>query len=78
MKKEYHLTNAKRGPVLKAPPGSTQVTFRLDAAVLDWFRQRAEEAGGGDSGERSTVFYVSTWITSANGYLRIEPINDQD
>ena len=30
MKREYDFSNAKRGPVVKPPPGKTRVTIRLD------------------------------------------------
>ena len=48
MKKEYGFSKGRRGPVLKAPPGKTRVTIRLDGDVLDWFRQQVEDAGGGN------------------------------
>lgn len=48
MKREYDFTTAKRGPVVKAPPGKTRVTIRLDNDILDWFRKHVDEAGGGN------------------------------
>jgi uncharacterized protein (DUF4415 family) len=48
MKKEYDFSKGRRGPVLKAPPGKTRVTIRLDDDVLDWFRQQVDDAGGGN------------------------------
>jgi uncharacterized protein (DUF4415 family) len=48
MKKEYDFSAGKRGPVLRVPPGKTRVTIRLDDDVLDWFRARVGEAGGGN------------------------------
>lgn len=48
MKKEYDFSRGKRGAVLKPPPGKTRVTIRLDNDVLDWFRKRVDEAGGGN------------------------------
>ena len=47
MKKEYDFRKGKRGAVLKAPPGKTRITIRLDDDVLAWFREQAHEAGGG-------------------------------
>jgi uncharacterized protein (DUF4415 family) len=47
MKKEYDFSRAKRGPVLKTPPGKTRITIRLDEDILEWFRQQTEAAGGG-------------------------------
>lgn len=48
MKKEYDFATAKRGPVVKLPPGKTRVTIRLDNDILDWFRKHVDEAGGGN------------------------------
>ena len=48
MKKEYDFRNAKRGAVVPTPPGKSRVTIRLDNAVLDWFRNAVDEAGGGN------------------------------
>ena len=48
MKKEYDFSKGRRGPVLKAPPGKTRVTIRLDNDVLNWFRQQVDDAGGGN------------------------------
>ena len=48
MQKEYDFSKGKRGPVLKAPPGKTRVTIRIDDDILDWFRQQVDEAGGGN------------------------------
>ena len=48
MKKEYDFSKGRRGPVLRAPPGKTRVTIRLDDDVLEWFRQQVDEAGGGN------------------------------
>jgi len=46
MKKEYDFSKAKRGPIVKAPPGKTRITIRIDNALLDWFRRQAHAAGG--------------------------------
>lgn len=48
MKKEYDFSNGRRGPVLRVPPDKIRVTIRLDKEVLDWFRQRVDDAGGGN------------------------------
>ena len=48
MKSQYDFSNAKRGPVVKVPKGKTRITIRLDDDVLAWFRNQAEEAGGGN------------------------------
>lgn len=48
MKDDYDLSDAQRGAVLKAAPGKTRITIRLDEDIVDWFRQRVHEAGGGN------------------------------
>jgi uncharacterized protein (DUF4415 family) len=48
MRKEYDFSKAKRGAVLKEEKGKTRITIRLDEAVLDWFRQQVDDAGGGN------------------------------
>ena len=48
MKKNYDFSKGKRGPVVTVPPGKTRITIRLDDDVLDWFRNEAHAAGGGN------------------------------
>ena len=48
MKKEYDFRKGKRGPVIKMPKGKTRITIRIDNDILDWFRQQAHDAGGGN------------------------------
>ncbi len=48
MKKEYDFSRARRGALDPVPPGKTRITIRLDDDVLDWFRDRADAAGGGN------------------------------
>jgi uncharacterized protein (DUF4415 family) len=48
VKKEYDFSKGTRGPVVKAPPGKTRVTIRLDTDILDWFRGQVDTAGGGN------------------------------
>ncbi len=33
--------------MLPTAPGKTRITIRIDNAVLDWFRAKVHEAGGG-------------------------------
>ncbi len=47
MKKRYDFSKGKRGAVDPAPSGKTRITIRPDDEVLDRFRARAHEAGGG-------------------------------
>ena len=46
MKANYNMTKAKRGAVL-SPAGKTRITIYLDDAILEAFRQRAEQEGKG-------------------------------
>ncbi len=48
MRKQYDFSKAKRGPVVKVAKGKTRITIRLDDEVLDWFRTRVEQEGGGN------------------------------
>ena len=48
MKDDYDFSNAKRGPVVKPPPGKTRITIRIDADVLAWFKEQVNRAGGGN------------------------------
>ena len=48
MKAEYDFSKARRGAPVKSVPGKTRITIRLDNEVIDWFRARVNEAGGGN------------------------------
>ncbi|MEP7244017.1 MAG: BrnA antitoxin family protein [Gammaproteobacteria bacterium] len=48
MRKYYDFSKAKRGPVIREPPGKTRITIRLDEEVIDWFREQVNAAGGGN------------------------------
>jgi hypothetical protein len=48
MKRAYDFSRAKRGAVLRTPPGKTRITIRIDDDVLDWFRAQVHAAGGGN------------------------------
>lgn len=47
MKDEYDFRNGVRGPI-EAPQGKTRITIRLDDDVLEWFRAKAHQIGGGN------------------------------
>lgn len=47
MKNRYDFSQGKRGPVVTPPPGKTRITIRIDDDILDWFRARVHDAGGG-------------------------------
>jgi len=48
MKDEYDFSRGRRGPVVPTPAGKTRITIRLADEVLDWFRDRVNDAGGGN------------------------------
>ena len=48
MKQEYDFSGSKRGAIDPLPTGKTRITIRLDDEVLEWFRQKTHEAGGGN------------------------------
>ena len=47
MKKQYDFKNGRRGAVLRAAPGKTRITIRIDDDILQWFREQVHKAGGG-------------------------------
>ena len=48
MRKYYDFSKAKRGPIVREPPGKTRITIRLDEEILEWFRKEVDAAGGGN------------------------------
>ena len=48
MKTRYSFKGGKGGPVVDVPSGKTRITMRLDNDIVEWFRQRAHSAGGGN------------------------------
>ncbi len=48
MMRQYNFSGGKRGAVVKAAPGKTRITIRLDNDILEWFRSRAHSEGGGN------------------------------
>ena len=48
MKQEDDFSRARRGAVVPVPKGKTRITIRIDDAVLDWFRDQVNAAGGGN------------------------------
>ena len=48
MRKHYDFSDARRGAVSPVPKGKTRITIRLDDDILEWFRARVHEAGGGN------------------------------
>ena len=48
MKAKYDFSNGKRGAVLPASGNKVRITIRLDRDIVDWFRSKVEEQGGGN------------------------------
>ena len=48
MKAKYDFSKGKRGPVLSPPENKVRITIRLDRDIVDWFRSKVEEQGGGN------------------------------
>ena len=48
MRKEYDFSKGQRGPIAAVPRTKTRITIRLDDAVIDWFREQVDRAGGGN------------------------------
>jgi uncharacterized protein (DUF4415 family) len=48
MKAEYDFSKARRGALAPAAPGKTRITIRLDNELIEWFKARVNEAGGGN------------------------------
>jgi uncharacterized protein (DUF4415 family) len=47
MKAKYDFSKGKRGAVLPSPMKKVRITIRLDRDIIDWFRLKVEEQGGG-------------------------------
>lgn len=46
MSKDF--SNGKRGAIVNADPTKTRITIRLDADILDHFKNQVHNAGGGN------------------------------
>ena len=43
------MISARAGAAVVAPrPGKTRITIRLDHDILEWFKRKVHEAGGGN------------------------------
>ena len=47
MKAKYDFSKGKRGAVLPSSGNKVRITIRLDRDIIDWFRSKVEEQGGG-------------------------------
>ena len=48
MKAKYDFRRGKRGAVLPSLGNKVRITIRLDRDIVEWFRSRVEEQGGGN------------------------------
>jgi len=46
MRDEYDFSSGMRGAVLKPTTPKERITIRLDADILEWFREAAHAQGG--------------------------------
>ncbi|MCL5405929.1 MAG: BrnA antitoxin family protein [Deltaproteobacteria bacterium] len=47
MKDHYDFSKGRRGPIVPPQHGKTKITIRIDADILEWFRNKVDTAGGG-------------------------------
>jgi len=48
MKTKYDFSTGKRGAVAPLSGNKVRITIRLDRDIVDWFRSKVEEQGGGN------------------------------
>jgi uncharacterized protein (DUF4415 family) len=48
MRKHYDFSKGRRGAIDPLPPGKVRITIRLDEAVIGWFKDKVNRAGGGN------------------------------
>jgi len=46
--RDIEFSRAKRGAIVKPEPGKTKISIRLDNAVIEYFRNLVDKAGGGN------------------------------
>lgn len=47
MQEEYDFTQAQRGPVVSSGTNKERITIRIDADIVNWFRDYVNSRGGG-------------------------------
>lgn len=70
MKDEYDFSKGRRGPMAPSAPGQTHITLPLDDEVLDWFRARVHELGGGN--------YLTLINDALRQHILAEPAPSED
>jgi len=43
-----NFSKGRRGAVVKADPNKVRITIRLDADIIEYFKKRVHDAGGGN------------------------------
>ena len=43
-----NFSNAKRGPIVRPDPNKVRITIRLDADIIDHFKDIVHKSGGGN------------------------------
>lgn len=47
IREEYDFSQARRGPIVPAASNKQRITIRLDADIINWFRESVNAKGGG-------------------------------
>ncbi len=47
-KEEFDFSNAEQGAIVQTPANKKRITIRLDNDIINWFRAKVHEAGGGN------------------------------
>jgi hypothetical protein len=71
MRNEYDFKKGKRGAILPAPTGKTRITIRLDDDILEWFRDQADAAGGGNY---QSMINEALRSIATEGPAKLEPV----
>jgi len=48
MRNEYDFSRGNRGPVIPPDPNKVRITIRLDADIVNFFKDQVRTAGGGN------------------------------
>jgi uncharacterized protein (DUF4415 family) len=67
-RREINFSGARRGAVAKQERGKSKISIRLDNAILDYFRNQVERAGGGN--------YQSLINDALRGYIERASLAD--
>lgn len=73
MRNEYDFSDAKIGAVLSTA-GKTRITIMLDTALIDAFRERAQQAGTGYQTEINRA--LREFLAARDSSLTLEGLTD--